>query len=107
MAIATHSVVLEPEAEDLTQATANHPFLFELGPAKGRKALDDLQSGPVDMPAIDEEWITVADGPTGEIKVRIVKPRGATGNLPVVEFIHGAGWVFGDARTHDRLVREL
>ncbi|MFD8294546.1 alpha/beta hydrolase, partial [Streptomyces lavendulae] len=22
-------------------------------------------------------------------------------------YIHGAGWVFGDARTHDRLVREL
>jgi acetyl esterase len=27
--------------------------------------------------------------------------------LPVVLYIHGAGWVFGDAHTHDRLVREL
>jgi acetyl esterase len=24
-----------------------------------------------------------------------------------VLYIHGAGWVFGDADTHDRLVREL
>ena len=27
--------------------------------------------------------------------------------LPVVVFTHGAGWVFGDLHTHDRLVREL
>ncbi|MCD0485697.1 alpha/beta hydrolase [Streptacidiphilus sp. ASG 303] len=33
--------------------------------------------------------------------------RGATGPLPVVLSIHGAGWVFGDEDTHDRLVREI
>ena len=27
--------------------------------------------------------------------------------LPVILYIHGAGWVFGNAHTHDRLVREL
>ena len=30
-----------------------------------------------------------------------------TGALPVILYIHGAGWVFGNAHTHDRLVREL
>jgi acetyl esterase/lipase len=30
-----------------------------------------------------------------------------TGTLPVILYIHGAGWVFGNAHTHDRLVREL
>jgi acetyl esterase len=39
--------------------------------------------------------------------VRIVRPKGARGTLPVILYIHGAGWVFGDALTHDRLVREL
>jgi acetyl esterase len=108
MAVAAQSsTVLEPAAKELTDQTANHPFLFELGPAEGRKALDDLQSSPDDIPAVDEEWITVAGGPTGEVRARIVKPRGASGTLPVVIFIHGAGWVFGDAQTHDRLVREL
>ncbi len=34
-------------------------------------------------------------------------PKGASGQLPVVFYIHGAGWVFGDDRTHDRLFREL
>ena len=51
--------------------------------------------------------ITVPGGPTGEVSVRIVRPRGATGPLPVILYIHGAGWVFGNAHTHDRLVREL
>ncbi|MFE5027853.1 alpha/beta hydrolase [Streptomyces sp. NPDC056656] len=58
-------------------------------------------------PAVDDEWITVPGGPTGSVRVRIVKPAGATGTLPVILYIHGAGWVFGNAHTHDRLVREL
>jgi acetyl esterase/lipase len=99
--------VLEPAAQSFVEATAKHPFLFELPPAEGRKLLDDLQSGKIAEPEVDEEWITVKAGPTGEIKARIVKPRGETGTLPVILYIHGAGWVFGDAKTHDRLVREL
>jgi acetyl esterase/lipase len=99
--------VLEPAAESFVEATAKHPFIFELPPAEGRKQLDELQSDEIAEPEIDEEWITVKGGPTGEVKARIVKPRGATGTLPVVLYIHGAGWVFGDAKTHDRLVREL
>jgi acetyl esterase len=46
-------------------------------------------------------------GPTGTVKVRLVKPVGASGPLPVIVYTHGAGWVFGDAHTHDRLVRDL
>ncbi|WP_307629170.1 alpha/beta fold hydrolase [Streptomyces turgidiscabies] len=56
---------------------------------------------------MDEEWITVSGGPTGSVRARIVKPAGAEGTLPVILYIHGAGWVFGNAHTHDRLVREL
>jgi acetyl esterase/lipase len=41
------------------------------------------------------------------VPVRIVKPAGAQGPLPVVLYVHGAGWVFGDAHTPDRLVRDL
>ena len=41
------------------------------------------------------------------MKARIVRPPHVTGTLPVILYIHGAGWVFGDAHTHDRLVRDL
>ncbi|MFD6287804.1 alpha/beta hydrolase [Streptomyces sp. NPDC060205] len=99
--------VLEPAAQVFAEATANPPYLFDLAPADGRKAVDEVQSGEIAKPAIDEEWITVSGGPTGTVRARIVKPAGATGPLPVIVYIHGAGWVFGNAHTHDRLVREL
>jgi acetyl esterase len=99
--------VLEPAAQVFVEATARPPYIFQLPPAQGRKVLDDLQSGKIAMPEIDEDWTTVSGGPTGEVRTRIVRPRAATGALPVVLYIHGAGWVFGDAHTHDRLVREL
>ncbi|WP_406254940.1 alpha/beta hydrolase [Streptomyces chartreusis] len=99
--------VLEPAAQAFAEATANPPYLFDLGPAEGRKVVDEVQSGEIAKPAVDEEWVTVAGGPTGEVRVRVVRPAGATGTLPVIIYIHGAGWVFGNAHTHDRLVREL
>ncbi|MCX5264296.1 alpha/beta hydrolase [Streptomyces sp. NBC_00199] len=99
--------VLEPQAAAFAEATANPPYLFDLGPVEGRKAVDEVQSGEIAKPAVDEEWVTVAGGPTGSVRARIVRPAGVDGVLPVVLYIHGAGWVFGNAHTHDRLVREL
>ncbi|CCK25200.1 lipase [Streptomyces davaonensis JCM 4913] len=99
--------VLEPAAAAFAEATANPPYLFELPPSEGRKAVDEVQAGQIDKPAVDEEWVTVSGGPTGSVRARIVRPAGAEGPLPVILYIHGAGWVFGNAHTHDRLVREL
>jgi acetyl esterase len=99
--------VLEPAAAAFTEATANPPYLFDLGPAEGRKAVDEVQSGEIGKPEIAEEWVTVQGGPTGSVRARIVRPADSEGPLPVIIYIHGAGWVFGNAHTHDRLVREL
>ncbi|MET8751048.1 alpha/beta hydrolase [Streptomyces sp. NPDC004667] len=100
--------ILEPAAQAFADATAQPPYLYEIPVAEGRKAVDGVQSGEgVPLPQVDEEWITVHGGPTGDVRVRIVRPRGASGPLPVILYIHGAGWVFGNAHTHDRLVREL
>ncbi|MFF7097377.1 alpha/beta hydrolase [Streptomyces rubradiris] len=99
--------VLEPAAAAFAEATAQPPFLFQLPVADGRKAVDEVQSGPVDKPRIDEEWVTVTVPSGGSVKARVVRPAGVRGELPVILYIHGAGWVFGNAHTHDRLVREL
>ncbi|MFJ6851841.1 alpha/beta hydrolase [Streptomyces sp. NPDC091271] len=99
--------VLEPAAAAFAEATARPPYLFQMPPADGRKAVEDVQSGPVEAHSVDEEWITVAAPSTGVVRARIVRPAGAEGDLPVILYIHGAGWVFGSAHTHDRLVREL
>ncbi|MEU8749776.1 alpha/beta hydrolase [Streptomyces chartreusis] len=98
--------ILEPAAQEIADATASPPFLYELGPEGARKVLDDLQAAPVEKPEVTEKWITVQAG-VGDVQVRIVKPVGSQGTLPVVLYVHGGGWVLGNAGTHDRLVREL
>ncbi len=108
MAARTHTPVLEPAARRLAEDTAAHPRIYEVPPDAGRDILADLQSGDgVAKPDVDEQWVTVPGGPTGSVRARILRPRGAVGTLPVIFYIHGAGWVFGDENTHDRLVREL
>ena len=99
---------LEPAAKKLTENTDPHPRIYEIPPEQGRKILVDLQSGEgVQRPDIDEEWVTVDAGRWGRVRTRIIRPKGSIGKLPVVFYIHGAGWVFGDDKTHDRLFREL
>ncbi|MBF6080153.1 alpha/beta hydrolase [Nocardia cyriacigeorgica] len=102
-----HGLPLEPAAQAFVDATSEPPYLYQLPPEEGRKAVDAVQDSPIEKPAIDEEWITVSGGPTGSVPVRIVKPVDASAPLPVIVYTHGAGWVFGDAHTHDRLVRDL
>jgi len=98
--------VLEPAAQDVADATSRPPFLYELGVEGARKVLDDLQAAPIDKPDVDETWITVP-AEVGDVRVRIVTPVGTDGPLPAVLYMHGGGWVLGNAGTHDRLVREL
>ena len=66
-----------------------------------------LQSGPVKKPTVDIDDTTVPGGPSGQVSVRILRPQGARRPLPVILYLHGAGWVFGNHHTHDRLIREL
>ena len=105
MAVQTQ-IVLETAAQELADATSTPPFLYELDYLDARKVLEDLQAAPVDKLPIDEEWITVPS-PFGDARVRLIKPQGADGILPVIVYMHGGGWVLGNAATHDRLVREL
>lgn len=100
-------VVLEKEAQQFVEQTTNPPFLYELGPEKGRKQVDEVQSGPAAKPEAAIEKRTIPGGPKGEVPVTIVRPANAIGTHGLIVYIHGAGWVFGNAHTHDRLVREL
>ena len=103
---AASPVVLEPAAQQVAEAFSKPPFLYEMTPADARKVLEDAQSGPVSTLPVDEEWITVP-AQVGDARVRLIKPQGATGMLPVIVYMHGGGWILGNAATHDRLVREL
>jgi acetyl esterase len=99
-------VVLEKAAQDFADATAQPPQVYELTPDAARTVLDDVQAAPIGkLPAADE-WVTVPAS-VGDVRVRLVRPVGAAGPLPAVLYMHGGGWILGNAASHDRLVREL
>jgi acetyl esterase len=103
----TTRIRLEPKAQAFAEAMAKPPFLFTLGPQKGRAALDEAQSGRVRKLPVDVEYLTIEDGPSEQVSLRILRPQHAPAMLPVIVYIHGAGWVFGSMQTYDRLMREL
>ena len=41
------------------------------------------------------------------MRVRIYRPKGVKGLLPVVMYFHGGGWILGSKNIHDRLLRDL
>jgi acetyl esterase len=101
------TVVLESAAQEFSDATSHPPFIYQLPPDQAREVLEDVQRSPIDKPKVDIDDLTVPGGPHGQIAVRVIKPAGATGTLPVILYVHGAGWVLGSPQTHDLLVRNL
>lgn len=101
-------IILEPAALKFANDNAEPPFLPDLGPVKGRETVNSVQSAEIYKPEADIQDLKVSGGPGGEVRVRIVRPLNTSGQaLPVILYIHGAGWVFGNSHTHDRLIREL
>lgn len=101
------SVVLETAAQEFSDATSQPPFIYQLSPDDAREVLEKAQRSPIEKPDVEIEDTTIAGGPNGLVAVRVIKPAGATGTLPVILYVHGAGWVLGSPQTHDLLVRNL
>lgn len=51
--------ILETPAREFAEAAAHPPLLHELGPEGARKALSDIQAGPIDKPPVEENWVTI------------------------------------------------
>jgi acetyl esterase len=101
--------VLEPATQKFIDAlaAAGGPPLYTLSPDAARDVLAGAQAQPVaKLPAAIEDT-TFPVGPTGSVRIRIVRPQGASGALPVVMHFHGGGWILGDKETHDRMTREI
>lgn len=106
----TEPVTLDPNTGAFVKAldALGGPPLYTLSPSDARAVLSRIQASVTvtKLPA-DIEDRTILGGPTGEVSIRIIRPRGVGGALPVVMYFHGGGWVLGDKETHDRLVREI
>lgn len=99
---------MEPAAQAFADAAAKGTPIYALPYADARKLLASVQSDKVEASAATTtEDLVWNIGPTGNVRVRIVRPAKATGSLPAVLYYHGGGWVMGDRNTHDHLIREL
>jgi acetyl esterase len=103
-------IVLEPKTQafiDALAAQGGKP-IYELSYADARKMLEDGQASVnVSKLPVDVEDKVFPVGPTGQTSVTIYRPKGAKGDLPVVMYFHGGGWILGSKNTHDRLLRDL
>ena len=99
--------VLEPITQKMIDSLVGAPPLNTLSPAAARDVLLKVQSISVPKLPASITDTTFPVGPTGKTRIRMVRPDGAKGELPVVMWFHGGGWVLGDKDTHDRLIREI
>ncbi len=101
-------MALEPTTQSFLGGLSGPP-LNQLEPSVAHKVLTDLQSQPTQLQDANIEDTVWPVGPTGETRIRIVRPAAASATdvLPLILYLHGGGWVLGDKITHDRLVREI
>lgn len=101
--------ILEPKTQAFISAVAAQGGkpIYTLDYTDARKVLEGAQAGPITKLPADVEDRVLPVGPAGEVSVRIFRPHGVKGSLPVVMYFHGGGWVLGSKNTHDRLLRDL
>lgn len=103
------SIVLEKTTEDFIdklKSQGGKP-LYKMTPAEARQVLDNLQSEPIQKPQVLIEERTIPVGPKGQTSIHIIRPQNVNGELPVVVYVHGAGWILGNYSNFDRLVCDL
>lgn len=100
-------IPLEQAALQVCIDSARPPRIYQLPPWRGRLKLDEAQSSPVYMYPATVCMTHFDTGIWGVIRVFIVRPENCPANAGTIIYTHGAGWVFGNFHTHEKLVREL
>lgn len=100
-------VPLEKAAEQVCDESAIPPLIFQVPPQQGRERLDQVQNAPVLKCPASFSAVQVDTGTYGAVTLNCIWPENRAEPSNVIFYIHGAGWVFGNLHTHDKLVREL
>jgi len=88
-------------------AAKGGPPLNELPIEDARKVLDDLQKPTINQIPAKIKDTEIMGSNKEKISIRIVRPQGKSGKLPVVVYAHGGGWILGNKDTHDYLIRSI
>lgn len=81
--------------------------IYSLRPAQARDVLKNLQEISVVKQPAHIQDLAIPFGASDSLALRIYRPEGNNGTIPVVVWMHGGGWVLGGNQTHDRLMREI
>src|ERR1700753_962223 len=97
---------LHPEVRPLFSTISNlDPPMEKRDPAEVRSIMDG--SALRNQPPRPDDLIVkdyTAELPGRTIRMRLYRPKAAEGNLPVMLYFHGGGFVIGNLDTHDRYV---
>lgn len=95
---------LEPAARRYMQAVVQQQTVSidAMTLADARALMSASQATPMKDPSVDVQTTELAG-----VRVCVVRPAALAGDLPVVLYLHGGGWVLGSPWTHGRIVRSL
>ncbi len=108
--MAESTVVLDPKTRWFLDflISSGRPQVHQVSVAEAREMYVRGQNlVPLVRKPTQIEDRTIPLGTGGSLKLRIFRPEGSSGPLPVVMYFHGGGWVLGDADTYDYYMREL
>jgi acetyl esterase len=89
------------------QKLAGIPRVETLPLPAGRALLRDQSQIVAGNQPVGEARDLEIPGPHGDLPARLYVPRGTTGTSPLLFFVHGGGWVYGDLESHDGVCRYL
>lgn len=102
--------IIDPIVQAFLDKVNSHPGpkFHELTPQQARDAFSRLQTMvSVKKDPVSTEQHELPIGPNGKVSIRILRPPGIPGVLPVLVYVHGGGWVRGDYKMYERLVGAL
>lgn len=94
---------LDPQFAEIVEFYKDLPGLGDLPLDLVRSAPKPENPNPTQVDEIVEKTIA---GPGGDLPLRIYR-SGTPGNLPLMLFMHGGGFVLGDLDSHDEFARAL
>ena len=92
-----------PQFNDIIQMMRAMPSVADLPIETIRQTPVPVNPSPTPVDAVTNRDI---QGPAGKIPIRIYR-SGKSGNLPLVLFMHGGGFVVGGLDTHDEMARVI